>query len=56
LDKVRKWLNLNFIELQDKDWGVDELYNTLCSFLEDGGAVLSGHIKTRQAKYVTEST
>ena len=30
---------------RSKDWGVDELYNTLRSFLEDGGAALPGHIK-----------
>jgi len=57
LDNMRRFNSrILSMDLQGKDWGVDELYNTLRSFLEDGGAALSGHIKTRQAKYAAEST
>ena len=54
---IRHWLRnmrglLSNEGNRDKDWGVDELYNTLRSSREDGGAALPGHIKTRQAMYI----
>lgn len=33
---------LSNLDNQNKDWGVNELYNTLYSFLEDGGVALPG--------------
>jgi len=42
-----------FLFMRKKDWGIDELYNTLRESRHDQGKTLAAHIKTRQGKYPT---
>ena len=49
---IREILNRQFspIATREKDWGIDELYNTLRGFRHDQGTTLDAYIKTRQEK------
>ena len=49
VDVLRKFFIL--LSVEEKDWGIDELYNTLRESRHDQGKSLAGHIKTRQEKY-----
>jgi len=44
-----------FMPMRRKDWGIDELYNTLRESRHDQGKTLAVHIKTRQEKYYTSA-
>jgi hypothetical protein len=48
VDGVREFLLPS--ATREKDWGIDELYNTLRGFRHDQGNSLAAHIETRQKK------
>ena len=50
VDEVRKFLALQTLMEKKKDWGIDELHNTLRRFRDDKGESLATHIETRQEK------
>ena len=49
VDDLREFMLL--MTMRRKDWGIDELYNTLRESWHDQGKTLAAHIKTRQEKY-----